>query len=107
MYRELEVFIILFTIIYNYFINLLIYNTFFFFRNFSKNREGLSNKVWTALDINSQSKQKLSDGWNCGVYCAKYLDLLSSGSLNLKFPSTYPALAKIRSEMYTVLSQSK
>jgi len=41
------------------------------------------------------------------VYCAKYLELLSSGSLNLKFPSTYPALAKIRSEMYTVLLQSK
>jgi len=53
-----------------------------------------------------QAKQKLTDAWNCGVYCCKYLEAIieSSGeNIDLKFKNTMLELKAIRKNMHLIL----
>ena len=75
-----------------------------FKRTFCMKKEGLRELVWSFLSIQNQTKQKSKDQVNCGVYCAKYLQILMNSSLNLKFENTLAALRLIRLDMHTILS---
>jgi len=75
-------------------------------RSFCSNKKGLSEIGWTILYVQNQTKQKLTDAWNCGVYCCKYLEAIieSSGeNIDLKFKNTMLELKAIRKNMHLIL----